>query len=558
MAGFDPTMVNQALAMQGSAYRVPTLEEARANAAQFPALPQAGQDVSMLEQAAAAQQLPMVGEGDVAPGFSMVPAPEPQVVQAAEPELVAPAPVQAQPQEQPQRQYTPQELAILLGRQRQGGGVANPVPQMLSDTTARRQTSESLTNAYEAQGDEASAGMQQAAADVGEARQATYGDVAKVYDAQAKETTAYQQQVADVEDTTNKAMSSVQQEERDISDWMEKNRAPRDRRGVAQKVTGALAVAFSGLADQAILAASMNAGTPVQTDRMGAMVSLIQRGIDRDLESQRQMYDNARTQLAGKQTEYGQLREKKLDDRQALAVGRALGLERAANEIDAIKARGLSAEQVPLAEQAAEALRLERANLLQGVYNQRFEQAFNRENQLKMLRYQQSQPKRVSEKERLDNEGKALANEKARRELEGGGGANGAYGLQTLPGATPSEKGTQETQKLVSAAEGIRATIAQLRGMAAKGATLSPTERATARRRLQSIKSQFNGVFGDGTAPNEAQLQAMDEIFSNPTEVNMADVAKTLEVFDRDAVEMTNAKIRTYGYRLDDLNVRPE
>ena len=47
--------------------------------------------------------------------------------------------------------------------------------------------------------------------------------------------------------------------------------------------------------------------------------------------------------------------------------------------------------------------------------------------------------------------------------------------------------------------------------MAKKGATLSPDQRAAARRRIGSLKSQFNGVFGDGTAP-----QPLVQLFVSP------------------------------------------
>lgn len=131
-----------------------------------------------------------------------------------------------------------------------------------------------------------------------------------------------------------------------------------------------------------------------------------------------------------------------------------------------------------------------------------------------------------------------------------------AYGLRQLAEGTSGD--ATKAQEVSSGFSGVRTTIAQLKQMAAKGPTLSPDERATARRRLASLKSQFNGVFGDGTAPNEAQLEQLDDMFANPTEVNMGNASKQFETFDQDAKDLANAKMRPYGYALDDIDVRPE
>jgi hypothetical protein len=131
-----------------------------------------------------------------------------------------------------------------------------------------------------------------------------------------------------------------------------------------------------------------------------------------------------------------------------------------------------------------------------------------------------------------------------------------AYGLRQLAEGTTGD--ATKAQEVAAGFSGVRTTIAQLKQMAAKGPTLSPDERATAKRRLASLKSQFNGVFGDGTAPNEAQLEQLDNMFANPTEVNMGNAAKQFETFDRDASDLANAKMRPYGFALDDIDVRGE
>ena len=131
-----------------------------------------------------------------------------------------------------------------------------------------------------------------------------------------------------------------------------------------------------------------------------------------------------------------------------------------------------------------------------------------------------------------------------------------AYGLRQLSEGTAGD--ATKAQEVSSGFSGVRTTIAQLKQMAAKGPTLSIDERATAKRRLASLKSQFNGVFGDGTAPNEAQLEELGDMFTNPTEMNMGSASKQFATFDSDATELANAKMRPYGYALDDLDVRPE
>lgn len=131
-----------------------------------------------------------------------------------------------------------------------------------------------------------------------------------------------------------------------------------------------------------------------------------------------------------------------------------------------------------------------------------------------------------------------------------------AYGLRQLAEGTPED--AKKAQEVASGSAGILDNIAQLKAMAAKGATLSKTERNIARRRVLSLKSQFNGVFGDGTAPNEAQLEALDEAFANPTEANLSNVQREYDVLEQDARSQTNAKMRPYGWALDSVDVRPE
>lgn len=134
--------------------------------------------------------------------------------------------------------------------------------------------------------------------------------------------------------------------------------------------------------------------------------------------------------------------------------------------------------------------------------------------------------------------------------------APAAYGLRQLAEGTPED--AKKAQEIAAGSAGIMDTIGQLKAMAAKGASLNPTERRIASRRVMSLGSQYNGVFGDGTAPNEAQLEALSDAFANPKEVNLSDVMREYETLEQDARSVTNAKMRPYGWALDSVDVRPE
>jgi hypothetical protein len=133
------------------------------------------------------------------------------------------------------------------------------------------------------------------------------------------------------------------------------------------------------------------------------------------------------------------------------------------------------------------------------------------------------------------------------------------YGLRVIdPSRPPEDAEISKAQEIASGSAGIRDTIDQLEAMAAKGSTLSPTERNIALRRVASLTAQFNGVFGDGTAPNETQMEMYKEIFTNPTEFTVTDVKREFQALREDAKSQTNSKIRFYNMALDDVDVRPE
>lgn len=139
-----------------------------------------------------------------------------------------------------------------------------------------------------------------------------------------------------------------------------------------------------------------------------------------------------------------------------------------------------------------------------------------------------------------------------------GGGKNGgpaAHGLRQIAEGTPED--AKKAQEIASSTAGILGTLRQLRDMASRGTTLSPTERQTAARRLASVSAQFNGVFGDGTAPNEAQIEQMKDVFLNPTNVNLAEAKSFYDQFLADGEALANAQMRPYGFALDSIDTQP-
>lgn len=444
MAGMDPrlaALANQALAQRNATdYRVP-LPAA-------PMVPLAGGMDPIAEQdaalaAAQQQDLAMSGFGPAAqlgvqpgdytadPGMSPPP-PEPPPVPQVDPNAVSsgvgvpedslmstPADMSypgeqsgAGPGTQPGR-YVP--------RPRHAGapGEANPVPGMLKDTTGEKNEAKAGAAAHEMGRAEAQAEVEQGTQDLADTRAGTYGSVADVQDKLAGNLKPYDQQLGDLQDSHNKAVDRITNEQRERSTFM-REFVPKDRRGTAQKVVGALAVAFSGLADQANLVAGLNLGLNVQTNRMDSMVSLIQRGIDRDLEQQQMMLANAKTAHAALGTELGQVNAKFGNDVDTLSIAKAMKYEQAAAEIEALKSRGLSAEQQPLADEAIGRLKMESESLLANVDRERYATLRNEEQRLKMIRAQQLRPKGpMSQKDALELEGKALDNEKKRRDLLG-------------------------------------------------------------------------------------------------------------------------------------------
>lgn len=133
------------------------------------------------------------------------------------------------------------------------------------------------------------------------------------------------------------------------------------------------------------------------------------------------------------------------------------------------------------------------------------------------------------------------------------------YGLRVIdPNRPPTDAEVTKAQEIASGAAGIMDTIAQLEAMAERGSSLSPTERDIAARRVGQLSSQFNGVFGDGTAPNAEQLAMFQKFFKNPKEMSINDIKREYRALANDARSQTNAKMRFYNMTLDTVDVRAE
>lgn len=419
MAGYDPNLMNQArqsmgLAPLGGAPGVQPLTPDEQAMAQEQAL-----RLDMQDAYAAASP---VHQGDP------ITMPQPQG-------LTPSIPLDWQPQQPQAVQFAPppprQDAAPSPGptaarMPAMGGGArmpASPIGGMLKDATARRQEAESGMRSAEIGGDMATTNLQQSAEDLGQVHARNASEVAGVQQRSAREGEAYQRQLADQQDSYHKASAKAESEQRQIGEFIS-GYQPKDRRSMGQRVMSALAVVTASLLDQVNLVAGMNMGAPVQTDHGARAADLVQRGIDRDIDMQRQMLDNKRTALAAKGTELGQLRERFGDGVDTLRLARAMKIEQAQQEIEAAKSRGMSQEAGVIADQTIAALEQQRQNELMSVSADRFKQHYAQEQALKQAQYQQTlagRPKVMSTKEALDLEGKALDNAKKRQELGGDG-----------------------------------------------------------------------------------------------------------------------------------------
>lgn len=436
-----------------------------------PGAPMSGGDLLAEQDALLAQQQ---AEDAAMAGGAMLP---PDQVMSVPPAALPPEenqqslmsePLASYPEERPaqaeQPAGPPTPRPTQLGGQRRlagGGGIANPLPAMVRDAGARRDQAAKGLNDAQLAGDVAAAGLEQSAEELSATRQKTFEDIAKQRDAASRANTQAAQRLDDELDTHMKARAKVETRQREVANFIGSYQ-PKDRRNMGQKVLGALAVTFARMTDQVNLAAGLNIGLNVQTNLGATTASMIERGIDRDLEQQRMMLENKRTQLAAAGTELGQLDQRYGQRRENVLLGKAMKIDQAIEAMEGIKARGLGEEQSVLANQTIDELRLKRAEIDQQVMKADYEKAYQEERQGKLAIFAQQAAaaaarakanKPLSAKEALELEGKALDNEGKRRDLARG----------------PAAKLTAEQQKQASYLTGYESSARTLATAVAGG-----------------------------------------------------------------------------------------
>lgn len=601
MALFDPALVNRALAAQGAVYRVPEVgpppPPPPVGSVPPGALVSAGPEVDPIAAqnaalaAAQAEDAAMSGVGAAPESYAApesspygmsppAPAPKPEAVRTVDPVGVSSLP-ESELMSEPNASYPaegpPPPPASRAGEGEAapvayargatgggGGGIANPIPGITARAKTKAAEAGAAAAGYEAKGDENLAEAQEAEKRRAAAEAQGHLETAAVQDRVAAEQEDYLRRLDMAQrayDTAYKATSAKMAKLSDAIGAYE----PTDRRSTMQKVAGSLAVATGVLLDQVNLMAGLNAGHAIQTNRAAVAVDLINRGIDRDLEMQRQMIENKRTAHAAKGTELGYIRTKFGDDVDTIKLGKVMKLDQAMAEMQAIKERALAKGAKATADGAIALMAQQRADLLADINRKTMEKEQAKAEGLEIQTYHSQQAARAAAAnapfkaamQQLEFRGK-LAEVQA-KEREAGGKSTGEYGLEPVDPTIPATKeSVEQAQKLASSFNGIVTTIEQLTDMARKGATMNPTQIAIAQRRLSSLRGDFNGTFGDGSAPSEAQIQEMKDMFANPTDVNLQDLVTVLGTFKQDAVDRANSKMRPYNRRLSVVDVRPE
>lgn len=326
---------------------------------------------------------------------------------------------------------------------------------------------------------------------------------------------------------------AIDARQKEISSGYERvaEKTVRDRRTPGQKTMALVGVALAGIGD-----AMMALGGNNQGNNADAALDIVNTYVQRDADEQLRMIAEEKGALGAKERELKDFMVNVRDARAQRQYAIALKWDElghvaqqvAANTQSELK-RNAAQELVAMSAQQSEAAKVQGAQAVA-------QDAAERARAARDLGFELS----------------------LKQSLGGGKGkpAPAAYGLRRI--AEGTDQDAKKAQEIASKTGGILASLSQLREMASRGATLSPTERQTAARRLASVTAQFNGVFGDGTAPNEAQLEQMKDVFLNPTEVNLPDVVRFYDNFLSDGETLANTQMRPYGFVLDNVDVRPE
>ncbi len=375
--GADPEMINRALEAQGSTYRVPVPQAVQPTPPQrWPGALEAPPEAAAPTAPAAPQTLEDIYAQQAADATARAPA---EAIAAG---AVPPAARMslAQPQMAPQPARRPSV----------GGGaqIANPIPGMLKEASAGKAAAETQRDQAELGYDTATEARKLNAETLGDSKADNLESIAEVQARIAADQREYHDRLQVEADSHTAATDKVNSERNEMIKFVNEYE-PKDRRTGKQRVAGAIAVGLSGMLDQNNLVAGLMQGMNVQTSNADRTASLIQKGIERDLEYQRALLDNKQTAMAGKTTELGQLREKYGDTVDTLKLARAMKIEQAQKEIEATTAQGASQEARILGQEASDKLEQEKQAIYSEVYGKRFESLRGEEQKLRMARYEQ-------------------------------------------------------------------------------------------------------------------------------------------------------------------------
>lgn len=143
------------------------------------------------------------------------------------------------------------------------------------------------------------------------------------------------------------AQQKVIEEKRKVDEFIG-SYEPRDRRDTGQRVMGALAIALGGIGD----AVAVGGGAAPQRN-LDRVVSIVNTGIERDLDAQREMIANKKTQSQGLDTELGHMQRMYGQTQQANEMARVMKLQQAQLELQTIAASGAAEEAKATAAGAA-------------------------------------------------------------------------------------------------------------------------------------------------------------------------------------------------------------
>jgi len=463
---------------------------------------------------------------------------------------------------------------LMAQRQRSSTGPANPMRDIAARSGAAAKDAESALQTAQTD-EEVAAGMRaDATMEAAQAQADALDQIAQKKQAAATAERAAEDEARARREQHRAAMDATNREVAEIQKKIEGTQIG-DRRTTAQRVGAALALAMSGIGD----AIARSGGN--QSNGLATTMQVINDGIDRDMEEQKLALANQRGLLTAKQQQIQGIRDMARDDREADLLERDARLRAHQQELEAIRDASMSKETTANAAAAVAAIDQERARNRQNFETERLDKNQTRADQANVSLYQQEQARRAAAARRDPQIAELMAKEadgtisnsemaelsKRRREMaeaeiarqKAAGGGEGALpeagGLKRTGQVT--EDDVKEAKKIVSTAGNFMTTVQALKEASKRGFTLSPTERAKSQELIMRLRSQWNLVLGDKSAPNEGQIKQLEQAFTNPSEANIKDTYDYYDSLEKDVVKSVNASLKPYNHQLDTLDERP-